>query len=71
MVREFTCTQCGKKFNIEAEVFEPGVSGNIYTSDGKHIRYVDPTAERSCPECVSRWYEAFLAQLVEQEGVEL
>lgn len=67
MVHEFICKQCGERFNLEAEVFEPGVSGDIYTSGGKHIRCIDPTAERSCPRCVSRWYEAFLAQLVEQE----
>lgn len=67
MVREFTCNQCGKKFDVEAEVFEPGVTGNIYTTDGKYIRYVDPTAERSCPRCVSRWYEEFLAELSEYE----
>lgn len=71
MVREFTCKQCGETFILEAEVFEPGVSGDIYTSDGKHIRYVDPAAEHTCPRCVSRWYEDFLAQLAEQEGVEL
>lgn len=68
MVREFICKQCGKKFNVEAEVFEPGVSGNIYTSDGKHIRYVDPTAEHTCPRCIANWYnEEFLKQLAELE----
>lgn len=68
MRREFTCDQCGKKFEIEAEVFEPGISGDIYTSDGKHVRYVDPTAERSCPKCVASWYyNEFLKQLAEVE----
>lgn len=72
MVREFTCRQCGKKFNVEAEVFEPGVSGDIYTSDGKHLRYVDPTVKRSCSSCTAKWFnEEFLKQLAEFERGEL
>ena len=68
MVREFICKQCGKKFNVEAEVFEPGVSGDIYTSDGKHVRYVDPTVKQTCPRCTANWYnEEFLKQLAELE----
>lgn len=71
MKREFTCKQCGEKFEIEAEVFEPGISGDIYTSDGQLIRYVDPTDEHSCPRCISRWYSEFLEQLSEFERREI
>lgn len=67
MKREFTCATCNKNFEIEADKFIPGVSGDLYTNDGGHIRYVDPTTEHICPRCVSRWYDDFLEQLGETE----
>lgn len=66
MKREFTCVTCGHTFEIEADKFTPGVSGVLYTAVGR-VSYVDPTAEHSCPDCVSRWYDDFLEQLTEVE----
>lgn len=67
MKRVFACKQCNNPFILEADVFEPGVSGDIYTIDGKHIHYVDPTEEYLCPECLCRWYEDYLKELAETE----
>ena len=65
MKRIFHCFKCGDEFEIEADYFEPGVSGTIVTSDGIARTFVDPTNDRLCPICMDIVVRELLAKFIE------
>ena len=56
--RFFACMQCGISFQVEADVWMPGIAGTIVKSDGTVVKYDDPTrTERYCPLCAKGYIE--------------
>lgn len=53
MKQTFKCRECGNKFEIEADYFIPGVSGQLVDHDGTLRTFVDPTNDKLCDVCVA------------------
>lgn len=52
MKRNFTCCKCGMVFEMEADYFVPGISGTVTMSNGRHVRYIDPSGDHKCMACI-------------------
>lgn len=57
--RFFACMQCGIPFQVEADVWMPGIIGTIVKSDGTKVVYDDPqVALRHCPLCSKKYIDS-------------
>ena len=65
MKRIFHCFKCGNEFEIEANYFEPGISGTTVTSDGIVSTFVDPTDDHLCPICRDVYVKELLTKFME------
>lgn len=52
MKQLFKCSRCGDEFEIEADYFMAGISGQLVDGDGVMRTFVDPTEDHMCPACV-------------------
>ena len=52
MKQTFKCRECGNEFEIEADYFIPGVSGQLVDRGGVLRKFVDPTNDKLCDVCV-------------------
>lgn len=57
MKLKYTCYKCGRKDEIEADYFIPGVSGRLGMEDGSVRTYADPTEPRLCKLCFADMLE--------------
>lgn len=57
MKRDFCCAGCGATFTMEADYFEPGISGTLVLADGSVRAFIDPTIDYKCPACASKALE--------------
>lgn len=48
----FKCRECGQEFEVEADYFIPGVSGQLVDANGVLRKLVDPTDDKLCDICV-------------------
>lgn len=53
MKQIFKCRECGNEFEIEADHFVDGVSGQIVDSKGILHTFVDPTTDKLCDVCLA------------------
>lgn len=53
MKQIFKCRECGNEFEIEADYFIPGVSGQLVDANGVLCKFVDPTNDMLCDTCVA------------------
>ena len=51
---ELTCATCGAKFTDEADFITPGISGFVNTANGEKVRFLDPTEEHHCENCIKK-----------------
>jgi DNA-directed RNA polymerase subunit RPC12/RpoP len=45
------CAECGASFIEEADYDVPGVQGEVVTSSGIYMRFIDSTEPHYCPDC--------------------
>ena len=67
MKQTIKCSKCGIEFEIEADYFIPGVSGQLVDDDGVMRKFVDPTDDHLCPVCLYFELRESLASIVGDE----
>lgn len=70
MKREFCCAGCGATFTLEADYFEPGISGTLVLADGSVRTFIDPTNKHRCPACVEKATEELYKKFGGQGNVQ-
>ena len=50
---ELVCARCGKKFIEESDYAYPGIQGDVTTSDGITLKFIDPTEPHHCIDCAN------------------
>ena len=59
----FTCPDCGCPIYADANIWLPGVTGDITTSDGKIIHFDDPIIDHYCTKCKQERLNKFLEDM--------
>lgn len=70
MTRDFYCARCGATFTLEADYFEPGISGTLVLADGSVRTFIDPTGNHKCPACVKEATEELYKKFGGQGNVQ-
>lgn len=72
MKQIFKCSQCGTEFEIEADNFIPGISGQLVDDEGIVHTFVDPTEDHLCDICTYvRLRESFAGIVGDEKAKEI